>query len=225
MTEYLSRTVSLGTGALTEFSLDFEYINRSHVKVAIDGDLYTGTITFLSPTTIQISPAPADGAEVVRYRQTPIEELLASLAGKSTFNSQEADLINTQLLYLLQEATDLALSPTIRVPQFISFMVTENFAINEICGPYVVPFAMQLPASLSGSQFAVPVNPPNAHTFSIRKNNSTEIGTLGISTSGVVTVTFATQQSFAIGDTLSLVTTLDGGLTNFGCNLKMILAP
>jgi hypothetical protein len=224
MTEFLSRTVSLGTGAIDVFTLDFEYLNRTHVKVAIDGELYTGVITFLSPTSIQLDHMPADGAEVVRYRQTPLEELLASLAGKSTFNSQEADLINKQLLYLIQEATDLGLSPTIRVPQFISFMVTENFAVNEICGPYVVPFPMQLPLNLSGSQFAVPVNPSSPHTFSIRKNG-VQIGTLAIATNGTVTPTFASSTSFAIGDSLTLVTTLDGGLTNFGCNLKMILAP
>lgn len=223
MTDFLSRTVSNADGLTAEFDLTFPYLQRANVKVALDGELYSGGFTFLTSSTIELADTPAAGVVVTRYRETQLSELLATFQGKSTFNSAEADLITLQLLYLLQEATDLGLSPTVRVPQFVSFMVTENFAINEICGPFVAPFAMQLPESLAGSVFKAVDNPGAPHVFSIRKNEVTEIGTLSIATNGAVTVSFPASTSFVTGDRVSLVTTTDGGLTNFGATLKFLV--
>lgn len=223
MTDYLSRTVSIADGSTDEFTLSFPYLNRSHVKVAIDDDEYLGGFTFLSPSTIQLADMPAADAVVTRYRQTELDELLATFQGKSAFNSAEADLITLQLLYLLQEATDLGLAPNVIVPQFISFMATENFAVGEICGPFAVPFSLELPVGAVGSVFRVPVPPNSVHVFSIRKNDASVVGTLSISSLGVVTPTVASSSSFAAGDGLSLVTTTDGGLVNFGATFKMLV--
>lgn len=63
--------------------------------------------------------------------------------------------------------------------------------------------AFTLPTSLTDSKFAVGTNPAASMTFTFLKNGSS-IGTVSFSTSGVPTVTFASDVSFAAGDVLGV---------------------
>lgn len=68
--------------------------------------------------------------------------------------------------------------------------------------------ALQLPASLTGSEFNIAVNPTATMTFTLKKisgGTPTSIGTIAFSTGGAPTVTFASPVSFAIGDILSII--------------------
>jgi len=62
-----------------------------------------------------------------------------------------------------------------------------------------------LPINLTGSVGSVGVNPTGAVTLSLQKN-ATSIGSINISTSGVVTFTFTAAVSFAVGDKLVVMT-------------------
>jgi hypothetical protein len=55
------------------------------------------------------------------------------------------------------------------------------------------------PAGLTGSQFSIGTNPTATLAITLAKNGST-IGNLSISTSGVFTVTFASDVTFLVGD-------------------------
>lgn len=61
----------------------------------------------------------------------------------------------------------------------------------------------RLPASLTGSQFAIDVNPTATTVITLKKNN-VDIGSLSIATNGVYTVTFSSSIDFAAGDTFSV---------------------
>lgn len=65
--------------------------------------------------------------------------------------------------------------------------------------------AFTLPVGLTRSVGSVGTNPASAATLTMEKNGTT-IGTINISTAGVVTFTFSTLTSFAIGDKLVVTT-------------------
>ena len=75
--------------------------------------------------------------------------------------------------------------------------------VNGLIFTCVRPF--KLPINLAGSQGSVGANPTAAAVLTIKKN-VTSIGTINISTGGVVTFTFSAAVSFAAGDKLSVVT-------------------
>lgn len=64
--------------------------------------------------------------------------------------------------------------------------------------------AIDLPISLTGSNFAIGTNPTSTMTFSLYKNGSS-IGTVAFSTGGSPTVSFTGLIDFAIGDIFQVV--------------------
>jgi hypothetical protein len=62
---------------------------------------------------------------------------------------------------------------------------------------------MKLVASLTGSAFSIDTNPTATHTFTINKNGAS-VGTVAFSTSGVPTVTFASDVTFAVDDLMTI---------------------
>lgn len=82
----------------------------------------------------------------------------------------------------------------------------------------------QLPASLTGSQFKIGVNPTSTMTFSLTKNGSS-IGSVAFSTAGSPTVTFASAVTFSAGDVLGIVAPnpQDATGANVGFSFEAIL--
>jgi hypothetical protein len=64
--------------------------------------------------------------------------------------------------------------------------------------------AFTIPASLAGTQCIVGVNPTSSATITLKKNG-TGFGTITISTGGTITLTAASQTSFAAGDIFEAV--------------------
>lgn len=77
---------------------------------------------------------------------------------------------------------------------------------GEVILSWVFVGAVTFPANFSGSACSAGTNPTASWSANIKKNGTT-IGTLGISTSGVVTfsTTGAVAVSFSVGNTLSIV--------------------
>lgn len=65
--------------------------------------------------------------------------------------------------------------------------------------------AFSLPVGLAGSVGAVGTSPTSAATFPLKKN-TTSIGSINVAVGGAVTFTFAAAVSFAVGDTLVVMT-------------------
>lgn len=224
------------TAAQTAFAVPFPYLSQADVFVFVDNEPLDGDFTFTGASTIDVTPdVPFAGGEVVRVRRlTPIDELITLAVGRGFVKSGDWNLVNTQLLYAIQEALDaannaeaiaaelidvlarmLAILASLQYTYDIAFAGYDIFRMNERLGPVPVTIDCTLPGGLTNSKFKVFTNPDNEHVFSVRKNN-TEIGTVHVSTSGVVTHNINSDVLLSIGDSLSLVTTTVGGLTEFG---------
>lgn len=100
----MSYSRSTYSGGATPYAVTFPYITRSHVRVYVDNLLYTGTVTFLSDTSVDLSPDAASTAVVQLRRVTPTSTSLVA------FHAPVAapDLVKAkqQALYCIEELTD-----------------------------------------------------------------------------------------------------------------------
>ena len=99
-----------GNGSTTIYSITFPYLDTSDIKAQIDG-VVTTAFSLANATQIQFSSAPANGAEIIIYRETSD----ASLAGGEFFagSSIRADTLNdnfNQTLYIGQEVASRSIS-------------------------------------------------------------------------------------------------------------------
>ncbi|TBB75452.1 hypothetical protein ELH43_08660 [Rhizobium ruizarguesonis] len=101
----LAYAQSLGDGVTNTFSVPFPYISKNHVQVKVDG--VAVPYTWLSDTSIQLSPAPAADKIVDRRRVTPRDTLLVDFVDGSTLVESDLDLSALQVFYLAQESFDL----------------------------------------------------------------------------------------------------------------------
>src|SRR5690554_5063825 len=96
--------IRYGDGVTTEFTFDFPYLEQDDVYVEVDG-VPTG-FTFLLNNTIELAAAPADGAEVYIYRNTPAATPAYEFNLGAPFLPKYIDRNFTQLLYAVQEGLD-----------------------------------------------------------------------------------------------------------------------
>ncbi|ARO29955.1 phage T7 tail fiber protein [Rhizobium sp. NXC14] len=101
----LAYAQSLGDGVTTIFTVPFPYISKTHVQVKVDG--VAVAYTWLSPTSVQITPAPGVDKIVDRRRVTPRDTLLVDFVDGSTLVESDLDLSALQVFYLAQESFDL----------------------------------------------------------------------------------------------------------------------
>lgn len=96
----------VGDGVTNQFGVPFPFLSTSDVNVEVDG--VVAPSTFVAPSTVQVSPAPADGATITIYRNTNIDELNYQFQLGAAFLPQYIDSNNLQLLYAAQESADSA---------------------------------------------------------------------------------------------------------------------
>jgi hypothetical protein len=101
----LSYWKGTGDGATTNYSVPFPYLDQAHVFVSVAG--VDTAFTWLTSSTIQISPAPALAAVIKIYRKTSPTTALVTF----TSGFLPPDDLNTGYLhdfYLAQESNDTA---------------------------------------------------------------------------------------------------------------------
>jgi len=96
-------TVSVGGSAYT---VPFVYQNRAEVFVEVDG--VSTTFTWINDGNISITPAPAAGAVVRRYRSTSALEIRHDYRNGVPFTPKNIAENNDQLLFVVQEAVGTA---------------------------------------------------------------------------------------------------------------------
>jgi hypothetical protein len=99
-----------GNGATTQFTIPFPYIAQEHVEVYVDAVLKTlgSDYTFLNPSTISFTVAPANGATVGIQRNTPKDARIVDFQDASMLSEASLDQDSNQLLYITQEGYDVA---------------------------------------------------------------------------------------------------------------------
>jgi hypothetical protein len=93
-----------GDGTTTQYPVAFPYIRREHVLAAVAGS--PATFTFVNSSTIQMDVAPANGAVVRVYRQTPLTAPLVDFADGATLVAADLDTNAKQSIYTQQELSD-----------------------------------------------------------------------------------------------------------------------
>lgn len=101
---YSVEALYTGDGATTQFGIEFEYQEEAHVHVTVNGAVVP--FSFFAPSTILIIPAPALGAAVRIWRETPVDALNHEFQLGAPFLPAYIDSNNTQLLFATQESQD-----------------------------------------------------------------------------------------------------------------------
>lgn len=99
-----SYNVYTGNGSTTQYAVAFGYIRREHVAVTVAGSV--ATFTWVNNSLIQMTTAPANGAAVRVYRQTPLTAPLVDFADGATLVAADLDTNARQSIYTQQELDD-----------------------------------------------------------------------------------------------------------------------
>lgn len=99
-----SKVLYNGNGVVTNFSVPFSYLDRTHVSATVNG--VSTPITFLTDFTVQITPAPTGVVQIRRI--TPKDAVPVNFSDGSVLREADLDLLATFTLYCAQEAQDVA---------------------------------------------------------------------------------------------------------------------
>lgn len=106
---YIDRT---GDGTTTDFTIPFNYIDRSHVHVYVNG-LEVTSFTWLSDTQIRLSVAPGNTFTVRIQRITPNGARLVDFQNGSSLDADgDLDRDSNQMFFITQELVDSGVSGT-----------------------------------------------------------------------------------------------------------------
>ena len=100
-------TLATGNGSQVDFSFTFPYLSQLDVKVTVN-DVLTTAFTFFSTSIIRFDTAPANGAEVVIFRETPTEDLSTVIQPGSALPVDGLNDNFLQSLYAGQEVAYLS---------------------------------------------------------------------------------------------------------------------
>jgi hypothetical protein len=94
----------IGDGVTTQFNFTFPYLKDTGVFAEVDG--VATPFSYVTASTIEFAEAPADGAEVRIYRNSPGEQLQYEFNLGAPFLPRYVDANNRQLLFVMQEAVN-----------------------------------------------------------------------------------------------------------------------
>ena len=98
-----------GNGSTTNYSFTFPYLKASDVKASINA-VETTAFTLPNATTLQFNTAPANGANILIFRRTGIDDLTATFFAGSAIKSEDLNENFTQNLFVTQEVNNRFLS-------------------------------------------------------------------------------------------------------------------
>ena len=104
---FYSYVMYAGNGSNQNFSIHFPYLDKSHVKVNIDR-APTIAFSWLTNSAIQFNTAPAAGAIIEIYRETPLNASPVDFTDGSILLERDLDLLTIFNLYVDQELADRA---------------------------------------------------------------------------------------------------------------------
>ena len=99
----------IGNGSTTTYSFTFPYLKASDIKASLDA-VDTTAFTLPTATTIQFNTAPTNGAKIIIFRETSVDDLTATFYAGSAIKSEDLNDNFTQNLYKTQEVGDRSLN-------------------------------------------------------------------------------------------------------------------
>ena len=97
-----------GDGSTVTFSFTFEYLDSSDIYVTVDDQSNTDWSfdTTTDPTSLTFNTAPADGAEILIYRSTDLDQMEAVFAAGSAIRAKDLNTDYDQLRLAIQESKE-----------------------------------------------------------------------------------------------------------------------
>jgi hypothetical protein len=90
----------------SDYTVSFPYLDKSHVKVSVDGEIVS--YTWVNTSTIRLTPAPITGQYVKVYRETSHQTRLVDFTAPSILDETTLDTDSIQAFNMAQEALDVA---------------------------------------------------------------------------------------------------------------------
>ena len=100
-----------GNGSTTNYSITFEYLEETDIKVTLNGTLTTA-YTLANATTVSFTTAPAAGVAIRIYRDTDVDALQSTFFAGSAIRAQDLNDNFLQSNYSVQEIKDRFLDRT-----------------------------------------------------------------------------------------------------------------
>ena len=91
-----------GDGSTTNYSFTFEYLEQDEVKVTLDGTATTA-FTFANATTLSFTSAPANGVDILIFRDTNVDTVKATFFPGSAIKAEDLNDNFTQNNFAVQE--------------------------------------------------------------------------------------------------------------------------
>ncbi|RWP18873.1 MAG: hypothetical protein EOR00_09560 [Mesorhizobium sp.] len=141
-TPILSFVVYDGDGSTLDYTFDFGYLDRNHIKAYID-DVASGDFTWTGPFSLRFNTAPAVDTKVRIARETPSAAPLVTIANGSSLRAEDLNRQALQSMYVSQESADIAVlmkSGTLLAPVTDAGRVTLQFPSIEARANTVLGF-------------------------------------------------------------------------------------
>lgn len=101
---YQTRVTYVVTGGQREFDLAIPYIDKTHIKVTLNGSFTA--FEWISDSRIRLTYLPVENSTLKVRRETPISAALVEFQNGATLTKEELNTAVRQLLYRLQEQDD-----------------------------------------------------------------------------------------------------------------------
>ena len=98
-----------GNGSTTNYSFTFPYIQQADVKASLDGTPTTA-FTLANATTVSFNTAPANGVNIIIFRDTDNDTRAATFFAGSAIKAEDLNLNFDQITYVSQETENNAMS-------------------------------------------------------------------------------------------------------------------
>jgi hypothetical protein len=103
MTTPATSVTYTGDGTTASFAIPFEFLNRSHVNVFLNGATSTDFV-WTAPATIRFNTAPAAAVVILIQRNTPIDTPISNFTA-GNLSSDSLNRAEKQALFAMQEFT------------------------------------------------------------------------------------------------------------------------
>lgn len=109
-------TYYTGDGSTTSFTIPFDYLKKTFIRVYIDGQLQTGGDSddvsidyyFSNSDAIRFLSAPPSGSQIIIRRYTSSTERVVSFQDASILTASDLDVSSIQNLHIAEEARDVS---------------------------------------------------------------------------------------------------------------------
>jgi len=122
----ITKSTYTGDGSTTLFTFSFPYLEEEDITVQVDGSTVTN-YSFANSSTISFNTAPANGAAIVIFRNTGIEQVKATFFSGSAIRAEDLNKNFNQTFYATQETDN---EVTTAVSDAATALSTANTALS-----------------------------------------------------------------------------------------------